>query len=523
MRRTSSLHKSERSLFDTLDFSRKHTIQDFFDFDITVWKKLLETRDEAFWETLGRKRVLGLFHAAAERVPAYAHFLKRHKIVHKHIKTFDDFTSAVPLTDKKNYIGVYPIEERCWDGKLNTSHIMAISSGTTGEPRFWPRGSFQEFEAAIIHELIYNCFFKMDHYETLLLIGFPMGVYVSGVATLLPSLWIREKGYPCTIISTSNQKGEMLRALKHLQKKYQQVVLVGHPFFVKDVIETGKEQGIDWSARRLKIMFCSEGFSESWRKYVIAETGIPADSRSVISTYGSSEMLIMAHETPMSIAVRGIAEEKTFDQELFGSAITNGLFQYNPFFRYIETIKNELIFTSASGTPLMRFNLHDTGRVISFLMMRETLDKVRPGWQKELGNKDREAIWRLPFVVLGNRSDMTVVFYAANIYPEHIRAALQHPPFLKKLTGKFVMQKGYLRNMDEFLEVHIELRDKMRAGENLKRALEHHLVKKLKEVNLEYADASARLDKDLRPRVILRSYQHEKYFRPGLKPKYIAQ
>lgn len=514
-----------RQLFRILDFSRRHTSRDFFDFDIDAWETLLATKGEGFWEEAGKKNALRLFHAVATRVPAYARFLKRHRVAHERIKNFDDLVSYAPPTDKKNYIAAYPLEERCWDGALGNAHLIAMSSGTTGEPTFWPRSAFQELEAGVLHELIYKHLFDMDRYETLLLIGFPMGVYVSGVATLLPSMLFREKGYPCTIMSVSNQKGEMLRAVTHLRKKFRQIVLVGHPFFIKDVLETGRTQGIDWSRRRLKIMFCSEGFNEAWRRYVIDQAGIAPEDSPIISTYGSSEMLLMAHETPLSILVRRMAEDNAMAGRLFKGCITSGLFQYNPFSRYIETVGEELLFTAASGIPLVRFNLHDTGRIISFADMKKALDESRPEWRKEISSDGagKKNVWQIPFLALGNRSDRTVIFYAANIYPEHIRVALQHRSFLNKLTGKFVIRKDYLPNRDEFLELHIELREKIRGGDDLIKAIGDRAVKTLREINTEYADASARLDKDMRPRIVLWPYQDEKYFRPGLKPKYIVE
>lgn len=127
------------------------------------------------------------------------------------------------------------------------------------------------------------------------------------------------KGYQITIVSAGNSKNEILKIVKNLQKEYEQIILVGHPLFIKDVIETGAESGIRWSKRRLRMMFCSEEFSEKWRRYIIAKSGFGFNPKNVISTYGSSEMLLMAHETPLSIWVRNLMEkDKEFRSELIG-------------------------------------------------------------------------------------------------------------------------------------------------------------------------------------------------------------
>ena len=61
----------------------------------------LKSRSEADWEKLGQQRALSLFHAMAERVPAYKQFLKKHQVNHEHIKTIADF-KTVPTIDKDN-------------------------------------------------------------------------------------------------------------------------------------------------------------------------------------------------------------------------------------------------------------------------------------------------------------------------------------------------------------------------------------------------------------------------------------
>jgi phenylacetate-CoA ligase len=472
-------------------------IKKFFDFDIAKFEGHLKKEDESFWSRAGERRALALFHAAARQVPAYRDFLRRNRIRHDRIRTVADF-AHVPPTDKTNYIAAYPLQERCWGGRLDQSSLIAMSSGTSGEPKFWPRGGYEEFEAAVIHELAYRALFDIQRKKTLVLIGFPMGVYVSGVATLLPSWLVSQRGYDLTVVSVGNNKAEKLRMAQHLAAHYDQTVLVGHPFFVKDVIETARRQKIKLP-KNLKLMFCSEGFSEEWRQYVMQRAHIEPDACHAISTYGSSETLLIGHETPASIALR-----RTM------GPLAPSVFQYNPLLRYIETAGNELLFTSASGIPLIRFNLHDSGQIISHQAARETASLPRGSW-------------KLPFVTLSGRSDHTMIFYAANIYPEHIHLALNEKKFLRDITGKFAMRKDYLKNMDEFLEINIELQQDTPASPILARTLEDHIVKRLDEVNIEYRFLLAHLEKDLRPRVVLRPYQDPAHFKPGLKPKYIVK
>jgi phenylacetate-CoA ligase len=507
-----------------LDFrKKKNWISEFSSFDTGAFERLLRDKDAAFWLREGEKRALQVFHEAARRVPAYKDFLRKRKINPASIRTIKDF-ARVPTTDKRNYINAYSLKDRSWDGVVGAK-LAAVSSGTTGEPTFWPRGSYQEFEAAIIHELIYRYSFDIDKHRTLLIIGFPMGVYVSGIATFMPSMMVADKlEYNMTVVSAGNNKAEILRAVKNLQSEYEQIVLVGHPFFIKDVVETGARDGIRWAKTKLRFMFCSEGFNEIWRKYVIKSSGHEFGLRTAVSTYGSSELLLMAWETPLSVYMRNLMQKSgEFRKKVISTRWIPSIFQYNPLMRWIESQEGSLVFTSASGLPLIRYDLHDGGEILPFDTAIGALDAVHRGWRSEYAREDRRNfIWQLPFIKLGGRTDQTLVFYAANIYPEHIHLALNHKPFLEKITGKFVMHKHYLKNMDEYFEINIELRQGVQPSKVFERDLQRHITAKLKEINMEYLFITTHNKKDLRPHIALRPYQDEKYFKVGMKPKYIA-
>ena len=477
----------------------------------------LQKKSSSQWDSLGKKNALELFRETSKRVPAYKKFLKKHGIDPKKIKTFADF-EKIPLTDKKNYIQAYPLHSRCWDGKLSQTNFIAASSGTTGQPTYWPRAIEQELEAALTHELLYKKFFEIHEHKSLILIGFPMGVYVSGMATALPS-WLIAQKYSATIMSIGNNKNEILRAVKNLGHQYDQIILVGHPFFIKDVIETGLEEKLTWKKFTLKFMFCSEGFSETWREYLLKKTGTKLGYNNCISLYGSSELLLMAFETPFTIRVKQLAEKsEALSFSLFGKKHAPNIFQYNPVHRYIEEIKKELIFTSNSGVPLIRFNLHDTGVLRNATGLAEKLNKHSSEWKKPI---IKFPMWDLPVIAMWGRSDYTVVFYAANIYPEHIHSALHKDPFLNVLTGKFTLRKGYKKNMDEFLEINLELKKPVQNVRNLELKIQTEIFEKLKKINMEFLDASLKFPKKIIPEIKLWPYQHSKYFRPGLKPKYI--
>ena len=486
--------------------------------DVQAYRALLRRQSAQYWEDAGARKALNLFHTAARRVPAYKDFLKKQGIRPASIETLEDF-SKVPVLTKKNYVQAYSLAERSWDGSLQGHSLLAMSSGTSGQPTLWPRGAYQEAESAFIHEFLLTDLYEIDKYRTLMIIGFPMGIYVSGVATAVPSLLAAYKHRSLSVVAAGNNKDSFLSLLRSLRGEYEQIILAGHPFFIKDIIETGKEEGGRWLKTRIKTLFISEGFNEVWRDYVARLAHVDS-GQSLFSAYGSSEFLLMAFENPLTIAIRKHAEKEAVCESVFGMPAAPSLFQYNPLSRFIETEGADLVVTAAAGVPLIRFNQHDMGAVIPYAQMSKKLslagsdkNELSPGWRP----------WRLPFVTLYGRSDRTMIFYAANIYPEHIQTSLSDARYLKQLTGKFFMEKKYLPDMEQELIVHIELCSGVQPTKTFGADIQRHVVEELRRINLEYRDASNMLGmRKMRPNIVLHKNGDPTYFKAGLKPRFMA-
>lgn len=472
-----------------------------------------QNKDETHWQNEGARGALRIFRAASKHVPAYADFLKKNKVDPRQINTIEDF-SKLPILTKHNYIEAYPLIDRVWQRKLDHYSIIATSSGTTGKPVFWPRSSVQEDEATIFHELLYEELFKIHQKSTLIIIGFPMGVYVSGVATLLPTSAVSALGHALTVISPGMNKQEIIRSMEYMSKHYDQTLLIGHPFFLKDVLETAAENGLPLRSYDLKLLSCSEAFNEEWRSYVsklFSTKKIPQ----IFSTYGASELLLIGTETTFSVAVKSVLEKNSKTcTALFTTPVVPSLFQYNPLMRYIESEEGELLFTANSGVPLIRYALGDRGALFSY----KEAKKLLPTSEMSLFSK-----WKLPLVALKGRSDNAVIFYGANIYVEHIHSALEQKTFLPYLTGKFRMRVVYSKRMDAVLEINVELREGVRQSKMLIQKLKQGVSKHLQHINMEYRSSVTHVDKDLTPQIHLHTYQSQPLFTPGMKTKFIIE
>ncbi len=480
-------------------------------FEYKQYQKTFQSVSSEEIEKHSFKRALSFFKYVSKNVPAYKDFLKKNKIDPEKIQNQNDF-NLIPWTDKENYISKYSLEDRSFGGGNLKNNLIAISSGTTGNPTLWARSAYQEYEAFVFHQKLFIDQFEVHKKTTLVLIGFPMGVYVSGIATLLPT-WLLTQKYPgLSVVSVGNNKADMLKAMEQLSYSYDQTILVGHPFFLKDVIETATARKIKLDKFNISLMFCSEGFSEDWREYVSSVLN-PKGKVKAINTYGSSEFLLMANENQRTIDFRKAVNGTALGDKLFGSRNVPSLFEYNPYHRYLQESSNgEILCTAVSGVPLIRYNMHDAGKIISAQQFNL--------YSRQLNLKPTKS--NLPIVVLQGRSDYGAVFYAANIYPNNIHAALQHDKLFKKLTGKFSLEKKYKNNMDEDLVIHIELQDKALANKDLLKFIKDNVIKTLSSLNLEYQFLQKNLDKNIDPKIKLHAYQHPKYFKPGLKPRYIV-
>lgn len=502
-------------------------LEDFFSSDVDVIRReLRQCSENEIWKN-AEQNALHIFHECATRVPAYKDFLKKNDIKAGTIRTITDFSNNVPILTKENYIDVYPLEKRMYDGVLTRSHLIAASSGTTGTPRLWPRTLEQEFESGLIHEILFRELFGIkktnNKEETLVVIGFPLGIYISGMATTLPSFLLSLKGYHFTLLTSGINVDGVVRALLQTHTSYKKIVLIGHPFFVKNLLEKGVSNGVKWKHFDVKVMMCSEGFTEEWRDYLYSFLRPKKGEESIFNTYGSSEFLLMANETPLSIALRRMVKRSPFLRAtLFADEHRSlpQLFQFDPRLRYVEEANGALLFTANSGIPLVRYSLGDRGEVWRMKNFQRDVSKKDATLGKLLKEQPH---WNLPMIILRGRLDHAVLFYGINMYPEFFHHALNSRLFLREITGKFAIEKRHNKKMEQYLVVHIELQQDRKATRALARKLEEHIQSTLTEVSIEYRFLMQSVKKVLRPKVVLWNFQSPEYFTPGVKPKYIIK
>lgn len=458
------------------------------------------------------QKVLALFRQAARDVPAYARFLGQHGVDAASVHDIEAFR-RVPATTKDNYYRQNTLPELCWRGRLDGCDMVALSSGSSGEPAVWPRFVTHELESSERFEQILGHAFGAADQRTLGVVCFALGNWVGGLYTLGCCRHLAAKGYPLTMAAPGNQPAEILRALRALGDHHEQRVLFGYPPFLKDVIDLGASQGFDWRDKPTKLVMAGEVFSEEWRSWVCGRLGASDPATATASLYGTADAGVLANETPLSIRVRrALARRPDAARELFGEPRLPTLCQFDPLHKFFEVEDGWLLFSGDGGAPLLRYKILDRGGVVSHAVMLRFLA------EREVELEPGPAAEPLPFVYVFGRSHFALSFYGANVYPENVSVGLEQPELAPLVTGKFVLEIEHDAEQNAGLRLSVELSRHVTAPRGLELTIAENVSRELTRQNSEFAAYVPEARR--RPRVALRPFGDSEYFPVGVKHRY---
>jgi len=464
----------------------------------------------------GQEEAMRLFQTVVAQVPAYRQFLAEQGVDPAGVRSYDDFRALPPLT-KENYVQRYPLADRCRHGVIESCDMIAVSSGSTGAPTFWLRALADEVMIARRFEQVFYDGFHADQRRTLAVICFALGTWVGGMFSASCCRLLAANGYPITTITPGSNKEEIFRVVEGLGRLFDQVVLLGYPPFLKDIIDTGRARGLDWSPYHLKLIMAGEVFSEEWRGLVAARVGDTDIFHFSAAQYGTADAGILACETPLSVAIRRfLAQHPQAARQLFGESRLPTLAQYDPVDRFFEVDGNALLFSGDNGMPLIRYNILDSGGIMPYAAMRNFLADWGYDPREELsgGRGDRD----LPFVWVFGRSNFTISYFGANVFPENVTVGLEQPRIREWVTGKFVMQSKEDADRNRYLAIAVELAPGVQADTEKQQAIADSILAHLQRLNSEFAHyvpAPYQL-----PRVTLHPTGDAEYFPAGVKHRY---
>lgn len=479
-------------------------------------------KNSAWWQQEKERTSLNLFKRASEQVPAYKDFLSRYNIDPKKIATASDLQYVPPIT-KDNYLRRYPLESLCWQGTLDTQLLYCATSGSTGRPFYFPRNQILDWQNSYVLENFLNQ--SQCEGPILAVICFGMGVWIGGVLNYSAFQILQGRdSRSISVIAPGINKPEILQVLLTLAPKYREVVLLGYPPFIKDLFDTCNQSGIKLDQLNFKLIFAAECISENFRDHICEMAGIGNPLRDMINIYGSADIGGMAIENAAGIALRRLTRSNgKLQSEFFPTAKNATVAQYNPHFISFDCHDNSLLISGDSALPLIRYSLGDRGGLFSYDKAVDVCDDYQLSLIEFAFDEGVQQLEQLPFVYVYEREDFSVKFYGAIIFPDHIRAVIQDKNHVDHLTGRFCIEVGETEQRDQQLIVNIELKSKVAATVYLESTLVGEIKGALIKNSSEFANNAGVLGDKVTPLVRFWPYGHEKYFKLGIKQKWVKK
>jgi len=472
-------------------------------------------------EEISRKKAKHIFKLASKETPAYKNFLARKKVNPKKIRTARLFNEVVPETDKENYIKKYSFEKRCREGHLPKHGNVDESGGTSGKATNWIHDFNEESLLLKAVQFEFNYAFGGDKKDIFVLSAWSSGPWATGVkfCELMERIAL--------VKNTTTDSKDVINTLKMFGKK-RNYLIGGYPPFVKNLIDDN-EDVLNWKDYNIDLVIGGEGVTLEWMYHVRSKLN---PNSKIVSSYGASDIDIgVGFETPLCFEIReAINRDKDLQLALFGKEGVPMVFQYNPTMHYIQNKLNKegkqefhvTFLDWLAALPKIKYNLHDEGKRFSYLGMMKALRKHKPKLYKHLKKSKREQknILHLPFLCIFGRSDGTLSFDGANVFPSQIEDIVIGDKELSKNTSRFKLEKRHDHQHNTEFHIHVELKKGKKRSKQLQQKYASTFLSELVKVNPDFKESYTK-NKKLKPVVNLHVFDDALFKVDDLKAKNI--
>ena len=376
-------------------------------------------------------RLLSEFRRAADLVPAYRTLLDEQGARAAQVVDRASFTKICPLLSKKNTFDRFPLEQLSVGGELHDVADVLTSSGHGGRFSFGVISRREASSSAAFIDLAFDDAFDISFRKTLAINCLPMGVIFSS--------------HMMTVATTSVREDMAAALVKAFGDRYEQIVLVGDPLFMKRFTDYAAGRGIDWHRYRVNVILGEEVFGEHYRAYLAAWMGLNIDRPEdgyIMSSFGVGELgLHLCYETPATIGLRrASAHNPGFARDMLSVRRGDGaplpmIFTFNPLRTFVEVVDPD-----ADGYGALTVSMLDPDRSIP-LLRYQTGDIVRLLDRAQVAELVRSYGVALPaglpptlLALRGRHTEMLpngshVALYKDALYAHHSNA--------RRLTGAF--------------------------------------------------------------------------------------
>ena len=385
---------------------------------------------------IGMLRAHAVYLKAKDHCPAYRAFLESEGGRRKGSWRLSD----LPITTKENYVKKYSLLDRCYYGRLPAAGVVIDeSSGSSGVPNNWVRSAEEREDVKRILQLNYQLIYRDS--GCILLNCFALGPWATGMNV---SMSLVDVGI---LKSIGPDQKKLENSLELFGTDYRYLIF-GYPPFIKSFVDTTR---LDLKQYRLDLIVGGEGISEPLRTHLLQYF------QTVISSYGASDLEInIGVETELTINLRQLCmKDRNLSQMVFGRELPPMIFQYNALDYIIETTAGgELVFTigrQTSAAPKLRYNLHDLGGVMTHAQLREKLGSHGIDISQLAGLQSR-----FPILFVYGRSDLTVPFYGAKVYPTDLEEIINADPDLVRQINSFQISSYEDEAINRRLKIRLE-------------------------------------------------------------------
>ena len=370
--------------------------------------------------------------AVAARARAGVRAYARHSPVAPHS------WAETPTTDKAGYLLAHPYVDLLGDDHGDTYAIYS-SSGSSGKPFYWPQlKAAATGHGAKLRELLEGAFCIHER-RTLVIVGLALGSWIGGeqMSATLKALALAVP-YPLAVFSPGNRHDEVLAMIAAADRLVEQIVVCVCPSAIGHLRLRAQEQGRPLPLEKLRFLVLGEPFPEVARGELARAAHTGPREAVMLSVFGSADTGVIGAESPASAWVRARCSESPGLAAALGfGAVVPHLFHVFDPGVYLETAGGELLVTKWQGIPLVRYNLHDAARLLSWrgivsrarrLLPAEGVDAATAAWLDAAGD--------LPDVLaLTGRADRCLLLCGTNLTEAMLDAAVRAPALAGWLTG----------------------------------------------------------------------------------------
>jgi phenylacetate-coenzyme A ligase PaaK-like adenylate-forming protein len=367
--------------------------------------------------------------------PAYRKFVERKGINASEITSI----SELPLLDKEFLsLAIYSVP-------IFKIHHIIPSSGSTGDDfsfGFFGRNELEESSTEIDSFLDER--FNISNNKTLLLNMLPGAISLQSSKVSVASIGVRMD----TAIS----------AIKSFGTCFDQLILVGEPLFIKNLIELGCKESILWKYIPLFVIVGGEWISESYRNYLESIIGY----NRIYSSLGMAELgLNYFYETQETIILRRLLfDNRQLVQDLFGEPeFCPMIFNYSEDRIFIETLAepsdalNTILLTTMDANralPLIRYKCGDKGRILSRDDVNHALETLGYGALFDESGP--------PLLAHFGRGKCV-----CSVYPERVKEILfKDLQIASTTTGNFMLYEE-----DNYVQLEVQLKESVHRSRDL--------------------------------------------------------